>query len=331
MESISVLVAVYNAEAYLEQCLDSLLGQTLQDIQVLCIDDCSTDKSWDILQSYARKDRRVELFQMPENSGQAMARNEGLRHARGRFVAFLDSDDWMAHDALEQCVEVFESHDDADCVLLNMLRVDENGHEREYERPIPPSLSGFEAFLCSLDWGIHGCYVTRREFYEQWPYDDTCRTYSDDNTTRLHYYHSRRVYYAPSAYYYYRCNAMSATQDVSVRRYDYLRANSSMKRQLEALRVDDSVLNIYENIRWVNCVGLYMFYFNHRNAMSSDDNSHGLREIKTVWQSIEAHRLYPRNRYKFGYFPLQRSWTLFRLQEEIYFFLRGLKDSLFSS
>lgn len=331
MESISVLVAVYNAEAYLEQCLDSLLGQTLQDIQILCIDDCSTDRSWDILQSYARKDSRVELFQMPENSGQAKARNEGLRHARGRFVAFLDSDDWMAHDALEQCVEVFESHDDADCVLLNMLRVDENGHEREYERSIPPSLSGSEAFLCSLDWGIHGCYVTRREFYEQWPYDDTCRTYSDDNTTRLHYYHSRRVYYAPSAYYYYRCNAMSATQDVSVRRYDYLRANSSMKRQLEALRVDDSVLNIYENIRWVNCVGLYMFYFNHRNAMSSDDNSHGLREIKTVWQSIEAHRLYPRNRYKFGYFPLQRSWTLFRLQEEIYFFLRGLKDSLFSS
>ena len=167
MESISVLVAVYNAEAYLEQCLDSLLGQTLQDIQILCIDDCSTDKSWDILQSYARKDSRVELFQMPENSGQAKARNEGLRHARGRFVAFLDSDDWMAHDTLEQCVEVFESHDDADCVLLNMLRVDENGHEREYERPIPPSLSGFEAFLCSLDWGIHGCYVTRREFYEQ--------------------------------------------------------------------------------------------------------------------------------------------------------------------
>ena len=331
MESISVLVAVYNAEAYLEQCLDSLLGQTLQDIQVLCIDDCSTDKSWDILQSYARKDSRVELFQMPENSGQAKARNEGLRHARGRFVAFLDSDDWMAHDALEQCVEVFESHDDADCVLLNMLRVDENGNKREYERPIPPLLSGFEAFLCSLDWGIHGCYVTRREFYEQWPYDDTCRTYSDDNTTRLHYYHSRRVYYAPSAYYYYRCNAMSATQDVSVRRYDYLRANSSMKRQLEALRVDDSVLNIYENIRWVNCVGLYMFYFNHRNAMSSDDNTRGLREIKTVWQSIEAHRLYPRNHYKFGYFPLQRSWTLFRLQEEIYFFLRGLKDSLFSS
>ena len=331
MESISVLVAVYNAEAYLEQCLDSLLGQTLQDIQILCIDDCSTDKSWDILQSYARKDSRVELFQMPENSGQAKARNEGLRHARGRFVAFLDSDDWMAHDALEQCVEVFESHDDADCVLLNMLRVDEDGHEREYERPIPLSLSGFEAFLCSLDWGIHGCYVTRREFYEQWPYDDTCRTYSDDNTTRLHYYHSRRVYYAPSAYYYYRCNAMSATQDVSVRRYDYLRANSSMKRQLEALRVDDSVLNIYENIRWVNCVGLSMFYFNHRNAMSSDDNSHGLREIKTVWQSIEARRLYPRNHYKFGYFPLQRSWTLFRLQDEIYFFLRGLKDSLFSS
>lgn len=325
--SVSVLVAVYNAAPYLRQCLDSLLSQTLKDIQILCMDDCSTDNSWEILQDYARRDARVEIFQMPENSGQAKARNGLIRHARGKFVAFLDSDDWMAPDTLENCVKVFDEHDDADCVMLRVLKTDENGTETDYDHPIPPSpLTGFEAFKASLDWSIHGWYVARREFYERWPYDDTCKAYSDDNTTRHHYYHSRRVYYAPEAHYFYRHNRDSSTHSASIRRYDYLRANTSMKRQLLELQVSDEILNLYENHRWVNCVGLYMFYYQNRRSMTDEENRHGLQEIKSVWQSIEVKRLRPSNRYKLGYIPLQGSWTLFRIEEEIYFFLRSIKN-----
>ena len=285
--SVSVLVAVYNAAPYLKQCLDSLLSQTLKDIQILCMDDCSADDSWEILQDYARRDTRVEIFQIPENSGLAKARYALIPHLRGNYVTFLVSDDWLSCDALENCVKVFDEHDDADCVLLRLLQVDENGGEVEYDRPIPPSLTGFEAFKLSLNWGIHGCYVARREFFEKWPYDDTCRAYSDDNSTRLHYYHSRRIYYAPDARYFYRK---------------------------------------YENHRWVNCVGLYMFYYQNRRSMTAEENRHGIQEIKSVWQSIEVKRLRPSNRYKLGYVPLQRSWTLFRIEEEIYFFLRSIKN-----
>ena len=324
--SVSVLVAVYNAAPYLEQCLDSLLGQSIENIQILCMDDCSTDNSWKILQDYARRDARVEIFQMPENSGQAKARNELIRHARGKFVTFLDSDDWMAPDTLENCVKIFDEHDDADCVLLRVLKIDENGTETDYDKPIPPSLTGFEAFKASLTWDIHGCYAARREFFEQWLYDDTCRSYSDDNSTRQHYYHSRRVYYAPDARYFYRQNADSTMHRVSVRRYDFLRANTSMKRQLLELNVGEEILDIYENIRWLNCVGLYLFYYQNRRSMSAADNAYGLQEIKSVWQSIEAKRLRPRNRYKLGYIPLQWSWRLFRIEEEIYFFLRSIKN-----
>lgn len=325
-KSVSVLVAVYNAAPYLKQCLDSLLSQTLKDIQILCMDDCSTDDSWEILQDFARRDTRVEIFQMPENSGQAKARNALIPHLRGKYVTFLDSDDWLSCDALENCVKVFDEHDDADCVLLRLLQVDEKGGEVEYDRPIPPSLTGFEAFKLSLNWGIHGCYVARCEFFEKWPYDDTCRSYSDDNSTRLHYYHSRRIYYAPDARYFYRKNAQSTTQRISVSRYDYLRANTSMKRQLLELQVSDEILNLYENHRWVNCVGLYMFYYQNRRSMTAEENRYGLQEIKSVWKSIEVKRLRPSNRYKLGYIPLQGSWTLFRIEEEIYFFLRNIKN-----
>ena len=90
MPKVSVLVAVYNAEAFLPQCLDSLLGQTFHDIQVICTDDCSTDGSLKILQDYAARDTRIEVLTLSENGGQAHARNEGLKHAGGEYLSFLD-------------------------------------------------------------------------------------------------------------------------------------------------------------------------------------------------------------------------------------------------
>ncbi|MBQ4524579.1 MAG: glycosyltransferase family 2 protein, partial [Bacteroidaceae bacterium] len=74
---VSVLVAVYNAEKYLPACLDSLVGQTHRDIQIICIDDASTDASWQILEEYAAKDSRIVLLQQAENRGIADTRNRG--------------------------------------------------------------------------------------------------------------------------------------------------------------------------------------------------------------------------------------------------------------
>lgn len=96
MPKISILVAVYNSSAYLPQCLDSLLGQTLHDIEVLCVDDASTDNSLAILRQYAERDTRVKVFALDKNHGIAFARNVALSNASGEFICFVDSDDWLA-------------------------------------------------------------------------------------------------------------------------------------------------------------------------------------------------------------------------------------------
>ena len=83
MSKITVLVAIFNAEKYLHKCLDSLVGQTLHDIQIVCINDCSTDSSRSIVESYASKDKRFVLINLDENKGQAVARNMGLEVADG--------------------------------------------------------------------------------------------------------------------------------------------------------------------------------------------------------------------------------------------------------
>lgn len=98
---VSVIVPVFNVEEYLSTSLDSILNQTLKDIEIICINDGSTDASLDILENYAKKDARIKIISK-KNEGQGIARNIGLDNAQGEFIAFVDSDDFIKEDMLEK-------------------------------------------------------------------------------------------------------------------------------------------------------------------------------------------------------------------------------------
>lgn len=91
---ISVILPVYNARVWLPQCIESLLNQTHADLQIVCVDDGSTDGSGDLLDDYRRRDPRVEVYAQP-NAGLSASRNTGLERARGEYVMFVDADDWL--------------------------------------------------------------------------------------------------------------------------------------------------------------------------------------------------------------------------------------------
>lgn len=117
---VSVILPCYNAENYLRQCMDSILGQTLKDIEVLCVDDGSTDSTLDILCHYETADSRVRVLTQ-KNGGAGAARNNGLRQARGEYLSFLDADDFFEPDMLEEAVRAAESYD-ADYVVFDSNR-----------------------------------------------------------------------------------------------------------------------------------------------------------------------------------------------------------------
>lgn len=98
MPKVSVIIPVYNTENFLRKCLDSVCNQTLQDIEIICINDCSTDGSLEILREYARKDNRIKLIELLENCGAAKARNIGIDIAEGEYLGFVDSDDFIDLD-----------------------------------------------------------------------------------------------------------------------------------------------------------------------------------------------------------------------------------------
>ena len=188
-------------------------------------------------------------------------------------------------------------------------------------------LTGKEAFRLSLDWRIHGVYVVRAAIHRQYPYDDSSRWFSDDNTTRLHFYASREVRECEGIYYY-RQHPSSVSHVVDVHRFDYLSANANMRKTLLEMHSPKEVVDEYENCRWLNVIDMYMFYFKHRLELSEGDRQAGLEKIIRAWKSIDTSSLSWRNRLKPGYWPLRFSWHLFCMQEEVYFSLRKLAGRL---
>ncbi len=122
---VSVVVPVYNTAEFLAQCLESLCRQTLKDIEIICINDGSTDSSLRILKDFARKDRRIKIINQ-ENQGLSCSRNAGIMRASGEYIGFVDSDDMVA-DNFYECLYKRAVATSADIAAANIIRVNNNG------------------------------------------------------------------------------------------------------------------------------------------------------------------------------------------------------------
>lgn len=146
MPKVSVIIPVYNVEAYLERCLDSVCNQTLKDIEIVCVNDCSTDNSLAILKEFSLKDKRIKIIDFEQNKGVATARNEALAQAQGEYVGFVDPDDFIDWDFFEKLyntaqnthadvakAEIKECFDDGK-VQLDLFKINEN--IAKFENPL---------------------------------------------------------------------------------------------------------------------------------------------------------------------------------------------------
>ena len=109
MIKVSVIIPIYNVASYLPRCLESVLGQTYTNIEVICVDDGSTDRSYEICKAYAQKDERLKVFSK-SNEGVAATRNIGLNHVTGEYISFIDPDDWIELDMIEKIMSKMIQH-----------------------------------------------------------------------------------------------------------------------------------------------------------------------------------------------------------------------------
>lgn len=133
MIKISVIVPVYNVENYLIQCLDSIINQTLKDIEIICVDDCSPDNSIKILEEYKNKDNRISIIRHSNNQGLGPARNTGLKHANGEYISFVDSDDYIDKNFLFYLYSTAKKYDSDVTNTIN-IKNDFDGQLRDHWR-----------------------------------------------------------------------------------------------------------------------------------------------------------------------------------------------------
>lgn len=150
MKKVSVIVPVYNVEKYLNRCLNSLVKQTLKDIEIIVVNDGSPDNSSDIILKYVKKYKNV-VYYNKENGGLSDARNFGIEHANGEYIAFVDSDDYVDKDMLKKLYNKASSSN-FDIVCCNFDYVDDNGNFIKYgNSKVINDLNGDSIRRCMLD------------------------------------------------------------------------------------------------------------------------------------------------------------------------------------
>lgn len=283
MIKLSIIVPVYNAEEFLEKCLMSLKNQTLKDIEILLVDDGSTDNSYEICKSFEASDSRIRVFKQ-ENSGQSAARNRALSVSKGEYIAFTDSDDWVDCDFYEKLLEAAIRYG-ADIACGSVIR------EKKSAGKIRVNYKEEKVYLRAQEKidaaGVPNmCYVWNKvyragflksidlRFVNGMVFEDT------DFVTRAVYY-SNKIVTVPNTYYHYWTNENSTVRTM----------RSSDKKRLDSLRSKKSVLEFFEKHKLTS---------NPKNLVKKKDcvKFLGLVILKTYeWETRKVY-------YLFGFIPI---------------------------
>lgn len=257
---ISVIIPVYNVEKYLKQCLDSIVNQTLKDIEIICVDDGSTDSSLAILKEYAQKDTRFTILTQ-RNLRAGVARNTGLQKAKGKYLSFLDSDDFFELNMLEEMYNKAEK-DQSDIVICAFTSFDEQTQEIkkihkikaeiEAKSPFNPKTVSEQLFNFSKPnpW----TKLFRRSFFiENNLYFENCICCNDLTCV---------------------CTAMAIANKISIlnKSFIYYRINQKTNITAERHKNPDSVLyalqRLRENLEKYNLYDLYKYTFKVKARVS---------------------------------------------------------------
>ena len=188
MPKISVIIPVYNTEKYIEKCLESLAKQTMQDFEVIIVNDGSTDNSKKVIKDYMKNSNLDIRYLEKENGGLASARNYGVERALGKYISFLDSDDYLDKDLYKNLEKYMDEN--IDLIKFKMKTVDEKENVIEkLDGPVFDVCTGEEGYkkLCTTDKYMDpACiYLYRREFFVENNFKYKLRYHEDFGLTSL--------------------------------------------------------------------------------------------------------------------------------------------------
>jgi glycosyltransferase involved in cell wall biosynthesis len=292
--TFSIIIPVFNVEPYLAACLDSALNQTYTDVEVICVNDGSTDNSLSILEEYKKQYQQITLLSQ-ENKGLSAARNAGLRVATGDYILFLDSDDWLEKDAIRI---LRDQIGDEDMLCFNGRRYFEDGTQEEPDAGITETnLTGWDYYnkYALVNRKFHFVSVVLRLYRKQFLLDHRLffeeGIYHEDNLfTPIACYYAQKVKVIPDCLYVYRIREGSIMQSGNVQRlYDMIQvANQLADFFIPINDIDKSKL--YREI-----AGEYFGVITSNNVTLFSKKDAVLTK-RIHWKSFKTVSVYPRHR-----------------------------------
>ncbi|MBR2164893.1 MAG: glycosyltransferase [Campylobacter sp.] len=221
---VSIIIPVYNVERYISECLDSCINQTLQDIEIIIVDDCGSDKSMDIAQEYAKKDSRIKIIKNRQNMGLFLTRCEGVKSATGEYILNLDSDDFVD---LGACEIAYNASKDGyyDVVTFGSYYWNNNSASvfNEFETSSFDSGDEFGNWLFrskNISWNLWGRLIKRDIYLANLDFLSAINSrliMAEDVLAMFVIYHNcQRLNFISDMLYYYRYNPSSSTNDKSI-------------------------------------------------------------------------------------------------------------------
>lgn len=247
MCKVSVIVPVFNVEKYLRQCIESLIEQTLTDIEILLIDDGSPDSSGEICDEYAKSDSRIKVFHK-KNEGASLSRKYGVQHARGEYICFIDSDDYAENDFLENMYKAI-SENNADLAECDYTTFSEKAKNRKklYEKGFAAEKTEFLNFVAK-NTIINGdvAVVMWNKIYKRSLITDNVRDYGEclleDYIFNMQYYTAVNKYaYVNKPLVNYRQVTNSLSRKINPKAYMILKDVQEAKRDfMQKTGLDDA-------------------------------------------------------------------------------------------
>lgn len=283
MTKVSVIVPIYNVEKYLEKCLDSLVNQTLEDIEIILVNDGSTDNSGQIVKEYVSKYKEKIVYLEKQNGGLSDARNYGLEYAKGDYISFVDSDDYISKNLYSELVRYME--EDYDMVKFGILTVDlKNNKMIENKSKQFENKTGEEAFdilyktdkMTEVAWG----YLYKASFWKENNFKFTKDMYHEDfGLIPLVILKAKKVASTNILGYYYVQSDKSITRNSDEKKklkmsYDLLKFYDNMIKEIENYDISKKTK---ENIKiyYTNCILLEV-----KNISNEAERQKYIKEIK---------------------------------------------------
>lgn len=241
MPKYSVVVPVYNAEKYLEECVNSVLSQSIADFELILVDDGSTDSSGSICDRFACADERVKVIHQP-NSGPIPARFNGVKNAAGDYVLSLDSDDYWFGNLLEKVDEAINRFK-CDILVFRLLKGDEPCHD--FFGGEKESVTQSEFFLTSLKESGMNCVVIKacaRRLFENVDISEVVSVHHGEDLiiTTMLVRKAEKISYIPDVLYFYRENDENISSRIDINVLDeYMISRNILWREIERLGFDD--------------------------------------------------------------------------------------------